>query len=213
MSKRILIADEADLTLIGIQTILSRHSDWAVAATARSADDLLTQISQHQPDIIVLGERLDPDMDVLMLVERARRTAPRAGLVVLGGLAEGLLIRDLFASGVLAYLFAGDDLQDHLLPALRAAAANRFYLSPTASSAYLVAMKSPLRDWQLDREARTVLRLLMAGRHIAEIARELDIPLRRAYWLRRKLRQRFGASTNEHLISRAVAEGYANPEA
>lgn len=133
--------------------------------------------------------------------------------MILGGLAEGLLIRDLFACGVLAYLFEGDDLKDHLLPAVSAVAQNRPYLSPTANSAYLVAMQSPLRDWQLDTEARAMLRLLMQGLPIADIARQLDIPMRRAYFLRYKLKQRFGATTNEHLISRAVAEGFAPTEA
>ena len=46
-----------------------------------------------------------------------------------------------------------------------------------------------------------------------DIARQLDIPMRRAYFLRYKLKQRFGATTNEHLISRAVAEGFATAEA
>jgi DNA-binding CsgD family transcriptional regulator len=68
-------------------------------------------------------------------------------------------------------------------------------------------MQSPLRDWQLDTEVRAMLRLLMQGVHIAEIARQLDIPMRRAYFLRYKLRRGFGATTNEHLISRAMAEG------
>jgi len=94
-----------------------------------------------------------------------------------------------------------------------AVAQNRPYLSPTANSAYLVAMQSPLRDWQLDTEARAMLRLLMQGLPIADIARQLDIPMRRAYFLRYKLKQRFGATTNEHLISRAVAEGFAPTEA
>jgi DNA-binding CsgD family transcriptional regulator len=53
----------------------------------------------------------------------------------------------------------------------------------------------------------------MQGLPIADIARQLDIPMRRAYFLRYKLKQRFGATTNEHLISRAVAEGFAPTEA
>jgi hypothetical protein len=31
---------------------------------------------------------------------------------------------------------------------------------------------------------------------------------RRVYWVTEKMRSRFGATTNEHLISRAVAEGF-----
>lgn len=213
MKRRILIADEADLMLVGIQTILKNNPACEVVATARSASELLETCKQMRPQVILLNEQLDALVDVLALVERLKQVAPHARLMILGGLAEGLLIRDLFACGVLAYLFEGDDLKDHLLPAVSAVAQNRPYLSPTANSAYLVAMQSPLRDWQLDTEARAMLRLLMQGLPIADIARQLDIPMRRAYFLRYKLKQRFGATTNEHLISRAVAEGFAPTEA
>ena len=213
MERRIIIADEADLMLIGIETILKNNPVWKIAYTARSASELIEICKQQLPDVIILNERLDQLIDVLVVVERLKQVTPRTRLMVLGSLTEGLLIRDLFACGVLAYLFEGDDLKDHLLPAISAVVQDRPYLSPTANSAYLVAMQSPLRDWQLDSEARAMLRLLMQGLHIAEIARQLDIPMRRAYFLRHKLKQRFGATTNEHLISRAVAEGFSTPDA
>lgn len=94
---------------------------------------------------------------------------------------DGLLVRDLFVCGVLGYLFSGDDLGDCLIPALTTVMNNRPYLSPTANAEYLVAMKSPLRDWKLDSEARAVLRLLARGMHISDIAHQLDVSQRRMY--------------------------------
>lgn len=213
MKKRIIIADEADLMLIGIETILKEHSLWEIIHTARSASELIEVSKELRPEVIVFNERLDQLIDVLVIVEHLKQTTPRSRLIVLGSLTEGLLIRDLFACGALAYLYEGDDLKDHLLSAVSAVVQERPYLSPTANSAYLLAMQSPLRDWQLDPEARTMLRLLMQGVHITEIASQMNIPMRRAYFLRHKLKQRFGATTNEHLISRAIAEGFSTPEA
>jgi DNA-binding CsgD family transcriptional regulator len=63
----------------------------------------------------------------------------------------------------------------------------------------------------LDQEARAILQLLVQGHHTGQIACQLKIPLRRVYWVREKLRQRFGALTNEHMISRAASEGFVNP--
>ncbi|MCB9457893.1 MAG: hypothetical protein H6671_18070 [Anaerolineaceae bacterium] len=40
----------------------------------------------------------------------------------------------------------------------------------------------------------------------------VDVPPLRIYWVRQKLRKRFGANTNEHLISMAVSEGFAYGE-
>jgi len=129
MKRRILIADEADLMLVGIQTILKDNPACEVVATARSASELLETCKQMRPEVILLNEQLDALVDVLALVERLKQVTPHARLMILGGLAEGLLIRDLFACGVLAYLFEGDALKDHLLPAVSAVAQNRPYLS------------------------------------------------------------------------------------
>ncbi|MBZ0278221.1 MAG: response regulator transcription factor [Anaerolineae bacterium] len=209
MGYRILLGDEADVVLIGVQTILDWSDNWDTIYTARSGGELIEIAREAQPDVIVFNERLDPLIDVLALVERLKNAAPQSRLVVLGGQVDGLLVRDLFACGVLGYLFLGDDLGDCLPPALGTALNNRPYLSPTANAEYLVAMQSPLRNWQLDSEARAVLRLLARGLHISQIAEQMDVPLRRIYWVRQKLRKRFGANTNEHLISMAVSEGFA----
>ncbi|MBZ0276662.1 MAG: hypothetical protein K8I60_10975 [Anaerolineae bacterium] len=183
MGYRILLGDEADVVLIGVQTILN-GIDWDTIYTARSGSELIEIAREAQPDVIVFNERLDPLIDVLALVERLKNAAPQSRLVVLGGQVDGLLVRDLFACGVLGYLFLGDDLGDCLPPALGTVLNNRPYLSPTANAVYLVAMQSSLRNWQLDSEARAVLRLLARGLHISQIAEQMDVPLRRIYWVR-----------------------------
>lgn len=211
MDMQIVLGDEADLVLIGIQTILQNRTEWEGVHTARSGDELLAAARRWTPAVILFNERLDPLIDVLALVERLKQVSPQSRLIVTGGQVDGLLVRDLFACGVMGYLFIGDDLGDCLLPALGTVLNNRPYLSPTANAEYLVAMQSPLRNWQLDSEARAVLRLLARGLHINQIAAQMDVPLRRIYWVRQKLRKRFGANTNEHLISMAVREGFAYP--
>ena len=208
MSVSIIIADESDLVLKGIRTILQDHPTFEIIHSARSADDLLVAAQRYQPEIILFNERLDPLIDVLALVEHIKRAAPSTHLIVLGGQIDGLLIRDLFACGVLGYLFTGDDLCDCLTTALTTVLNHRPYLSPTANAEYLIAMQSSLRNWQLDSEARTVLRLMARGLHSNDIAAQMAVPVRRIYWVRQKLRKRFGANTNEHLVSIACSEGY-----
>ncbi len=51
--------------------------------------------------------------------------------------------------------------------------------------------------------------MLAHGDEVGEIAEKLDVSLR--HWVRQKLRSRFGARTNEHLIQRAIVEGFIYP--
>lgn len=212
MTIRIVAADDADLVIEGVKSVLNADHRFMLVGTARCMDDLLALIESVSPDVVVLGEWIY-NLDILSAVEVIQRVCSKTKIIVMGGLADGLLIRDLFRVGVSAYLYKSDDLCGLLGSAIDTVLQDRPYLSPTANAEYLVAMQSPLRDWQLDTEARAMLRLLMQGLHIADIARRMDIPMRRAYFLRSKLKQRFGATTNEHLISRAMAEGFATTDA
>ncbi len=207
MSHTVVIGDDVDLTILGAQIVINSDSRYRVVGSARSIDELLATVASQQPDVVLLNEWFH-GMDILTAIERLRACASGTKLVVMGALAEGMLIRDLFITGVNAYLYKSDDLKDCLINALDTVLRDRPYLSPTANAEYLVALHTLQPDGHLDAEARQVLNLLAQGIHAAQIARELGITLRRVYWVRQKLRQRFGARTNEHLIHRAAAEGF-----
>lgn len=208
MPIRIAVIDDCDLTLLGACVVLGEDHRLQVVATGHNLSDLIQIISKIHPDIILLNEWFH-NTDVLSVVEEIQATVPSMRVIVTGTLTEGLLIRDLFSAGVKGYLYKGDPLRGLLITAVDTVMANRPYLSPTANSEFLVAMQSPLRDWQLDDEARQVLRLLSKGLHVNDIAKELNTPVRHIYWVRQKLRKRFNATTNEHLVMRAAAEGFA----
>ena len=210
MAIRIFIADDTDLTILGTQTVLAEDHRLDVVGVARSMDELLTNITELCPDVIILGEWLY-NMDLLSGIEQLRTLIPSAKIIVLGSLADGLLIRDLFHAGVNGYLYKSDDLCDCLVLAVDTVLRDRKYLSHTANAEYLLAMQSPHRDWHLDHEARTVLQMLARGHRACEIADTLNTDTRRVYFVRQKLRNRFNAETNEHLISVAAAEGFIYP--
>jgi DNA-binding NarL/FixJ family response regulator len=203
----ILIADSSSLTVVGAETLLLQRTETRVSI-ASCADELVQMAHDFQPDIILAGDQLAPSIDSLALVDQLTRGAPCACILLIGNLTDGLLIRDLFAVGVHGYLYEGDDLRASLLTAIDTVLRNRPYLSATANAEYLIAMQSSERDWKLDAEARSVLRLLARGCTVGSIAAQLRVNPRRVYWVREKLRRRFGAMTNEHLISRAAAEGF-----
>ena len=104
MAIRIFIADDADLTIRGMQTILQEDHRFDVVGTARSMDELLATITEQCPDVIILGEWLY-NMDLLSGIEQLRTLVPSAKIIVLGSLADGLLIRDLFHAGAQGYLY------------------------------------------------------------------------------------------------------------
>ena len=55
MEMQLLLADEADLVLIGAQAVLKDRPDWTVIHTARSGGELLEAARRWQPDIILFN--------------------------------------------------------------------------------------------------------------------------------------------------------------
>lgn len=210
MTVRIVVADDMDLALEGIKTILRQYGAFQVTGTYRALADLLDALTAQPPEVILLGDRLEPGMDVLALVERVRQAAPHARLLVMGSLPDGLIVQELLTCGVAGYLYKPDPLSSCLPEALRVVLRGRPYLSPTANAEYLLAMQSDRAGWRLDAEGREVLRQLAQGLRPQEIALRRGVPVRRVYWVIDKLRRRFGAETNEHLMARAAEEGFVS---
>lgn len=208
MAVNIVVAEQMDLALEGIKAILNRQKDLEVMGTYQTLDELMDGLTELRPQVILLGDRLEPGMDVLALVERVQSAAPRAQVIVMSSTPDGLIVHDLFAMGVTGYLYRGDPLSGALVEAIQTVMRKRPYLSPTANSEYLLAMQSDRAGWQLDAEAREILRLLAQGCRPQEIALMRGLFLRRVYWIIARLRDRFGAETNEHMIARAAEEGF-----
>lgn len=208
MAIRILLAHSADLFLLGAQQVLKNYPDCEVLAAVTDFVELRDLTRSHMPNVILLGDALDPDLNVWQQIEYLRTTAPLTRIILLSNLISGALIQDFLLYGVTAILCKQDKLSTHLYFAVLAAYHNRPYLSPTVNTEYLIAIQSGQANLRMDDESRTVLSKLAQGDHIQQIALHLDVDVRRVYWVREKLRQRFGANTNEHLIQRAAAEGF-----
>lgn len=208
MTVKIIIADEMDLALEGMKTILHQHGTFNVIGTYQNLAEMLDGLTEQRPNVILVGDRIEPDLDILAIVERVQQIAPRARLIVMSNLSDGLVVQELFSVGVTGYLYKSDPLSNYLVEAIQTVMRGRPYLSPTANSEYLLAMQSDRAGWQMDAEARGVLRLMAQGYRPQEIAVARGMLIRRVYWVANKLRDRFGAETNAHLIARAAEEGF-----
>ena len=210
MTLNIVIADDTDLAREGMKTILREQGDLQVVGTCPLLSNLLEVSGKLRPDVILLGDRLEPEMDVLSLIERVQAAYPRARIIILSNLAEGLIVHDLLLRGVLGYLYRPDPLSLYLVEAIQSVMRGEPYLSPTSNSAYLRAMKSGDGDWQIDAEAREILRQIAEGHRLQEIAYMRNVSIRRVYGICERLRRQFGAHTNMQLMALVAREGYVS---
>ena len=207
MATKIILADDSDLMMVGTEAIIESKLEYRVVGKAHTLNDVLQSIEQQNPEIAILSECLY-DTDILSAVDAVRHVSPKTFIIVVGMLTDGTLIHNLYLHGIKGYLYRGDPLQECLLPAIRTVLQDRPYLSPTANAEYLITLQSRHPVPQLNAEAQTVLNYLAQGISVNQIAYQMGTSPRRIYAIRDRLRRRFGVETNEHLISRAVTEGF-----
>ncbi len=207
MATKIILADDSDLMMVGTEAIIESKLEYRVVGKAHTLNEVLQSIEQQSPEIAILSECLY-DTDILSAVDAVRRVSSKIFIIVVGMMTDGTLIHNLYMHGIKGYLYRGDPLQECLLPAIRTVLQDRPYLSPTANAEYLITLQSGHPVPQLNAEARTVLNYLAQGVSINQIAYQMGTSPRRIYAIRDRLRRRFGVETNEHLISRAVADGF-----
>lgn len=210
MTVNIVIADDMDLVREGMKAILRQQEDFRVVGTCSLLSDTLEMLGKLRPEVILLGDRLEPEMDVLTLIEHAKSVAPRTRIIILSNLVEGLIVHDLFTRGVMGYLYKLDPLSLYLVEAIQNVMRGQPYLSPSSNSAYLLAMQTGEGDWRIDAEAREILRQIADGHRLQEIAYIRQIPIRRVYCICERLRRRFGAETNMQLMALVAREGFVS---
>jgi DNA-binding NarL/FixJ family response regulator len=204
---KIVLADDSDLMMVGTEAIIESKPEYRVVGKAHTLNTVLKAVEQQNPEIAILSECLY-DTDIVSAVDAVRHISPQTLMIVVGMLTDGTLIHNLYMHGIKGYLYRGDPLQECLLPAIRTVLQDRPYLSPTANAEYLITLQSGHPVQQLNAEARAVLNYLAQGISVNQIAYYMGTSPRRVYSIRDRLRRRFGVETNEHLISRAVAEGF-----
>jgi len=205
---RIVIADDVDLVLRGIQVVLKERPEWQVVGVYQSFPDLLRELPRVRPDLLLLDDRIDPEWGLVAMLQQLQNILPEMAIILLGGHSDGMMVRALLGLGVRGYLCKRDMVADLLVPAIQSVKRGKVYLSPTANADHTSTLMDRRRRWKLNAEAITVLQLLAEGYSVGKVAMRLQLPRDRVYWMRAKLRRHFGVENNEALISRATAEGF-----
>ena len=98
--RTILIADDSALLREGIALLVER-AGWDVVGQVASADELLAQVAELNPDVVIADIRMPPTHtdDGLVAAKEIRRRHPEVGVLVLSQYAEPVYADELLAEG------------------------------------------------------------------------------------------------------------------
>jgi len=174
-----VLADDAALFREGVANLL-REAGFDVVGQAENADNLLTLVGQHQPDVVIVDIRMPPShtLEGLEAAKIIRAQYPAVGVLVLSQFVEPHYALQLIdnaeqRAGYLLKDRVGDI--EELADAVRQIATGRLIVDPAVVSQLLnrSRRRDPL-DALTDRE-KAVLALMAQGRSNHAIANGLFV--------------------------------------
>ena len=205
MKAKILIADDHPIVREGLKRIISLEPDFNVAGEAGDSEQALELALAQDWDLLLLDLVLPPlgGVEVLKRLRRERSSLP---ILVVSVHPEDERALGVLREGASGYL-SKDATPEQLIGAIRRVVAGGKYISPTLAERLAFGLVSqaaePLRDNLSSREFE-VMRLLVAGKSVTEIANDLSLSVKTISTHRHRVLTKLSLRNTAELIRFAI---------
>lgn len=213
-SLRILIADDHAIVREGLRRVLERRSpDWTVTE-AESGFEALEQLAQKAFDLAIFDLSM-PGLNGIDLIRRVRAEYPRMPILMLSMHAEEQYAVRAFKAGANGYV-TKDSASRELADAVRKVAAGGTYVSETLAERMVQQLNRTLdapRHAQLSDREFEVLRRLVAGERLTDIAAALHLSVKTVSSHKARIQDKLQLGTTAALVRYGMELGMATPDA
>ncbi|NIJ70394.1 response regulator transcription factor [Xanthomonas sp. 60] len=211
MSLRVLIADDHDSVLVGVQTIIETSGLGQVVGAAHGTDELMQLLAAVRADVLVTDLSMPGGVqtDGYVLIELIRRRYPDLPIVVLSMTSNLAIIRMVRKTGVLGLIDKTSSLKE-LPAAIKAVVGGRSYVSSR--------LEQRLADAEVDdgglagkpvtERENEVLRLMATGMTVSQIAEQLKRSNTTISKQKNSAMRRLGLSNDQELYEYLNRSGF-----
>lgn len=194
-----LLVDDHAVVREGYRRLLERDDSLFVVGEAATAAEAIRFDGEFEPDVVVLDIGL-PGVSGIEILRRIIARRPAARVLMFSVYHDGIYATRAISAGARGYLSKAS-APDLLVDAVRAVAAGQRYLSPDVELAMTMQSSAAnrLADALSTRELE-VLRLLIQGYGIDEIAERLGLSPKTAANHQSSIKQKLGADSALQLI-------------
>ena len=216
MKIRIILADDHEIILEGLVSLLQQQPNLEVVGHAEDGQSALELVRKLNPDIVIT-DVIMPKINGIETTRQIVHQFPKVKVIALSGHSHEYFVIGMLKAGASAYVLK-DCLFDELLEAIQAVKQGESYLSPkvtgTVVSNYVRlssgSFESPLNS--LTEREREVLRLIGEGRSTKQIALELNVSNKTIEVNRRKIMKKLRTHSIVDLVKYAINGGLASLE-
>jgi DNA-binding NarL/FixJ family response regulator len=205
---RVLIADDHAIVREGLKQLFALDQDLMVAGEAVDGAAVLETVRQGDFDLVLLDMTM-PGVSGVNLISRIRAQENAPPILVLSMHNELQIARRALNAGAAGYL-TKDSRPDILIAAIRKVAAGGRFIDPSLAEQMVFessgSAQRPPHELLSDREFH-ILRLLVRGMNVNDVADELAISNKTVSTHKARLMQKMDIHSNAELVRYAVAHG------
>jgi DNA-binding NarL/FixJ family response regulator len=203
----VLIADDHKLFAEGLAQILKGRAE--IAGAVADGSLLVEAAGRLRPDVILLDISM-PNVGGLEALKRLKAKDRDGKVIVLTMHADARLATEALKAGASGFVLK-EASGDELLAAIDTVLEGRTYLTSTLTKDVLMMMSGPAeRDRiELTPRQREVLRLIVEGRRVKEIASLLDLSPRSIEAIKYRMMQDLDVHSTAALVRYAIQHNLA----
>jgi len=202
----VLIADDHQLILDGIQAFLEKEKDIHVVGTASNGKEVMQQVKEKAVDVVVLDVSM-PEMDGIAATKALRKQHPNIKILIVSMYKKREYILELMRLGVNGYVLKNKS-REELVGAIHNVYRGSQHFGLEVLDALPSRPERPVETAPLSKREKEVLRLVGEAKSAKEIASELGIVEHtvNAYW--RNLKKKLDVRNVQGLVRYAIKHGY-----
>ena len=199
----ILLADDHAIVTDGLARIL-KDAHFDVVGAVRDGQQLLDAATRLRPDVIITDLAM-PGLSGLDALARLRAARVQSKVIVLTMHHDADLAADAIRGGASGFLLK-ESAGDELLIAVRHALDGKVYITPTVTQEIMERMAGPAqaKEPQVTPRQRDILRLIVKGQRMKEIAATLGLSTRTVEGHKYQMMEALGVTSTAELVRYAL---------
>ena len=202
---RILIADDHAILRTGIKEILLYDFPFAHIEEVNDAEELLKKVISNQWDVVITDVQM-PGRSGLDVLEQIKKSFPKLPVLVFSSYSENQYAVRVLRSGASGYI-TKDSAPHVLVDAVKQVLLGKKYITASVAEKLVSTLdhehERPLHEQLSDREFE-VLKLLVAGKSVSDIAEILSLSITTVSTYRARILQKMHMESNAELIYYAI---------
>ncbi|MFI5203594.1 MAG: response regulator [Flavobacteriales bacterium] len=176
MNIRVLIVDDHQIFIDGMQALLKQVAGIDVIGGACTADEAIAKAASHQPDVVLMDIQM-PDKDGIEATREIHKTFPAIKIIALTSANESLYIKKMLEVGASGYVLKNID-KDELVTVIKKVFAGEKHLDSAVTNQLITnysgkTTTSATSLSKLTKREKEILVLIAQGLTDKEIAEKV----------------------------------------